>query len=236
MTETTSEWITLTEASRLLGVHPMTLRGWVDAGLIHAFRTPGGHRRFQIDELRNFLNRHQASPATRALAVAPDQTLQQVRKQLHAEPVAQASWYQRLTEAQRAKQRELGQRLLGLLLQFVSRRENAEHVLEEGRVLASEYGRDLAVADLSAGELARAFLFFRHAIVNAAYPSEANGAGGDAEDLRLFSRINTFMDEVLIATLTAYDPAHQAVRRQAPARQKLENLQKSTKKAKSRKK
>ena len=56
MAKTTSEWLTLTEASRLLGVHPMTLRSWVDAGLIEAFRTPGGHRRLLVAELRDFLD------------------------------------------------------------------------------------------------------------------------------------------------------------------------------------
>ena len=228
MTETTSEWMTLTEASRLLGVHPMTLRAWVDAGLVHAFRTPGGHRRFQPEELRAFLSQHQTNPASRALALAPDQTLQQVRKQLDAEPMTRSSWYQRLSEAQKAKQREMGQRLLGLLLQFVSRRENAEHFLEEGRTLAAEYGRELALADLSAGELARAFLFFRHTIVRAAYSPGTPGAQGDAEDLRLFSRINIFMDELLIATLNAYDQARRALL-VMPTRRKPKNLPKSTK-------
>ncbi len=236
MTEITSEWITLTEASRLLGVHPMTRRGWVDAGLIHAFRTPGGHRRFQIDELRNFLNQHQSNPTTRALVIAPDQTLQQVRKQLNAEPVTQSSWYLRLSESQRAKQRELGQRLLGLLLQFVSRRENAEHFLDEGRALAAEYGHELALAGLSAGELARAFLFFRRTIVNAAYPPEAKRGQGDAEDLHLFSRINIFMDELLIATLNAYDQVRQTLLPEPSKRRNPQNLQKSTGKRKSRKK
>jgi excisionase family DNA binding protein len=233
MIDTSPEWITLTAASRLLGVHPMTLRAWVDAGALHAFRTPGGHRRFQVSELRDFLNQHRTDQTTRALTVAPDQTLQQVRKQLSAEPVTRSNWYLRLSEAQRARQRELGQRLLGLLLQFVSRRENAGHFLVEGRVLAEEYGRDLAQAGLSAGELARAFLFFRRMIVSAAYPSEGLSSQGDAEGLRLLGRINTFMDELLVATLDAYD----RVRRTEPrTRTKLQNLQKSARVRKLRKK
>ncbi len=236
MTETTPEWITLSAASRLLGVHPMTLRAWVDAGVIPAFRTPGGHRRFQLNELRDFINQHGTDQTSRALTVAPDQTLQQVRKQLTAEPVTHSSWYLRLSEAQRARQRELGQRLLGLLLQFVSRRENAEHFLAEGRTLAEEYGRDLAQADLSAGELARAFLFFRRTILTAAYPSEGLSGQGDAEGLRLLARINTFMDELLVATLDAYDRVR---RTEVPTSRNLvkaEKLPKSPRLRKSRKK
>jgi excisionase family DNA binding protein len=210
LTLTTSEWLTLTEASRLLGVHPMTLRAWVDGGLIQAFRTPGGHRRLNVAELRDFLNERRAGPS-RALTVNPDQTLQQVRAQMSAESMTRSTWYMRLNDSQRARQRELGQRLLGLLLQFVSRGENADHFLSEGTALAREYGRVLAEADLNAGELARAFLFFRRTVVNAAYHPEGSSAQGDREGLRLLQRINTFMDELLIATLDAYDQVSRAV-------------------------
>ncbi|HEX9044327.1 MAG TPA: helix-turn-helix domain-containing protein [Candidatus Limnocylindrales bacterium] len=40
------EWLTIHEASELIGVSPATLRRWSDAGEIKAFTTPGGHRRF----------------------------------------------------------------------------------------------------------------------------------------------------------------------------------------------
>lgn len=40
------EWLTIHEASELIGVSPATLRRWSDAGDIKAFTTPGGHRRF----------------------------------------------------------------------------------------------------------------------------------------------------------------------------------------------
>jgi excisionase family DNA binding protein len=211
LAETTSDWLTLTEASRLLGVHPMTLRGWVDAGLIAAFRTPGGHRRLHVAELRDFLDQRRAANQTRALSVTPEKTLQQVRAQMSSAYMTRSTWYLRLSEEQRARQRDLGQRLLGLLLQFVSRRENADHFLSEGAALAREYGRELAYANLSAGELARAFLFFRRTVVNAAYHPEGLSGQGDKEGLRLLQRINTFMDELLIATLDAYDQVSRAV-------------------------
>ncbi|HEV8654065.1 MAG TPA: helix-turn-helix domain-containing protein, partial [Candidatus Limnocylindria bacterium] len=49
-TQTTSgkrgDWLTLGEASRILGVDPDTLRRWADNGKVEVFTTPGGHRRF----------------------------------------------------------------------------------------------------------------------------------------------------------------------------------------------
>lgn len=40
-------WLTLKDASDVLGIHYTTLRTWADNGDIPVFRTPGGHRRFQ---------------------------------------------------------------------------------------------------------------------------------------------------------------------------------------------
>ena len=205
LSQTESDWLTLGKASQLLGIHPTTLRAWVDAGLIHAFLTPGGHRLFQLTELRAFLNRRRGDKETLALVAAPDQTLQQVRQQLSEQPVARQSWYQRMSDPERAKHRETGARLLGLLLQFVSRNKDTEHFVADGRTLVQEYGREFAQAGFSVSELASAFLFFRRMIVNAAYYPEGGGAPSDAEGMRLLQRINLFMDEMLIATLDAYE-------------------------------
>ena len=40
------EWLTIHEASALVGVSSATLRRWCDAGDVRAYTTPGGHRRF----------------------------------------------------------------------------------------------------------------------------------------------------------------------------------------------
>ena len=41
-----TEWLTIREASAIVGVSVATLRRWCDAGLVRVFTTPGGHRRF----------------------------------------------------------------------------------------------------------------------------------------------------------------------------------------------
>jgi len=49
------EFITTREAARLLGVGLSTVQGWVEAGILPAWKTAGGHRRIpvaSIDELR----------------------------------------------------------------------------------------------------------------------------------------------------------------------------------------
>ena len=43
------------EAARRLGVSPITIQRWVDKGVLNAERTPGGHRRIYVTELRRLM-------------------------------------------------------------------------------------------------------------------------------------------------------------------------------------
>src|SRR5512141_451801 len=49
------EWISIREASALIGISVATLRRWCDAGLVPVFTTPGGHRRFSRDAVLGLL-------------------------------------------------------------------------------------------------------------------------------------------------------------------------------------
>jgi excisionase family DNA binding protein len=47
--------LTASQAARHLGVSISTLRRWSDAGHVQAYRTPGGQRRFSVEQLDAFL-------------------------------------------------------------------------------------------------------------------------------------------------------------------------------------
>jgi excisionase family DNA binding protein len=64
--------LTASEAAALLGVSVATVRGWADQGRLPSHRTVGGHRRFELEELREWLARRGApAPAARRLRRAP---------------------------------------------------------------------------------------------------------------------------------------------------------------------
>src|ERR671922_601342 len=50
-----SDWLTLGQAAKYLGVAQSTIRKWSDGGRLPAFYTPGGHRRFRQHDLDAFL-------------------------------------------------------------------------------------------------------------------------------------------------------------------------------------
>jgi excisionase family DNA binding protein len=42
----------ISAAAKLIGVHPHTVRDWDAKGIIECSRTPGGHRRISMSEIR----------------------------------------------------------------------------------------------------------------------------------------------------------------------------------------
>jgi excisionase family DNA binding protein len=52
-----SEWLTLGQAAKFLGVAQSTIRKWSDQGRAPAFYTPGGHRRYRRADLEAFIDR-----------------------------------------------------------------------------------------------------------------------------------------------------------------------------------
>jgi excisionase family DNA binding protein len=57
-----SEWLTLGQAAKFLGVAQSTIRKWSDEGRVPAFYTPGGHRRYRRGDLESFLERSGPGP------------------------------------------------------------------------------------------------------------------------------------------------------------------------------
>jgi excisionase family DNA binding protein len=64
--------LTASEAAALIGVSVATVRGWADQGRLPSHRTVGGHRRFELEELRAWLtDRGAPAPGPRRLRRPP---------------------------------------------------------------------------------------------------------------------------------------------------------------------
>jgi putative resolvase len=57
--------VRISEAARILGVTVDTLRRWEAAGKIEVQRTPGGHRRYDLDQLRGIARNRPPDPSRR---------------------------------------------------------------------------------------------------------------------------------------------------------------------------
>ena len=57
--------LTTSEAARHLGVSMSTIRRWSDMGYLSSYRTPGGQRRFNVDQLDAFIDSLQSGAPPR---------------------------------------------------------------------------------------------------------------------------------------------------------------------------
>jgi excisionase family DNA binding protein len=159
----TKEWISVHEASALIGVSPATLRRWSDAGDIRAFTTPGGHRRFARSAILGLL------PATRRerpnlerLGETPEHMIRVYRRHL-ADACFGVPWLVELDESELAPFREQGRRIAGSLLAVIDADTPEAHVLavEEATGIAAEFGRMAARRRVDLRLSVEAFLCFR---------------------------------------------------------------------------
>ena len=203
------DWVSLSEASRLLGVSPATVRRWSDAGRLRAFTTPGGHRRFSRTALLSLLPADRARrPAISSAGLTPSRISRSYRR-ASRELSTGLPWVLALTDEQRGLFRDRGQILARSLLQHLDadEPENAAHHLKSAAVSASEYGDMAAALGLSLSQTVEGFLRFR-----APFHRELAAASGrrgfdPAETTDLLVAAERAMDQLLVATMTGHSLA-----------------------------
>ncbi|MCB0113212.1 MAG: helix-turn-helix domain-containing protein [Caldilineaceae bacterium] len=192
-------WLTLREASELLGIHYSTLRTWADDGQIPVFRTPGGHRRFRLADVRAFLQeRAEQSTQSSNVEHAVEYALTRVRREIAKMP---GEWRHELDESVREANRERGRRLFALALNYVMRAEQRTEILDDGRVLGRQYGIEAARTGVSLTETGRAVQFFRRQLLESVRRDDTL----DPADMEIRGAIAQFLDEVLYAVLEGYE-------------------------------
>ncbi|MBI1801839.1 MAG: helix-turn-helix domain-containing protein [Chloroflexi bacterium] len=202
-----NDLISLQQASTLLGVHPSTLRLWADQGKLKAFRTAGGHRRFSLIEVRALAARQTmpAQPEPRNAQLIIHSALGRARMEATSGGLADEPWYQQIDEAAREHHREMGRRLLGLTLHYLSAHDERALLLSEGRALGAEYGTLALRHGLSLGDAMRAYLRFRDLLLESVVQmNEVAGGKSSGDALATYRRVNEFANEVLIAMVAAH--------------------------------
>jgi excisionase family DNA binding protein len=190
----TASWLSLTEASKRLNVHPATLREWADRGRIRTFRTPGGHRRFSGEDVDAL-----AAEAAPELALFMSALVGQARLATSAGKLATESWYARFDDAAKERQRELGHDLMRVLVAYLGDTDKdwSSEVLD----LGDRYARLAHGAGLSLGDAMRAFHLFDGLVRSSAKQLSAVQVGGLAEFER---HVGWFLNEVRVAMVESF--------------------------------
>lgn len=156
-------WLTIHEASDLVGVSPATLRRWTEAGDLEAFVTPGGHRRFSRSSILGLLP-HGAKRRRRLqeLGETPERIVRQYRREL-ADRASPGDWVRELGDAERESFREPGRRILVGVLGFLDAAtpDESEASLAGALEASARYGAMAREHDIRLDVLTNTFLRFR---------------------------------------------------------------------------
>ncbi len=198
------QWLTLGKARRLLGVDESTLRRWADNGHIHAFRTPGGHRRFAQADIDRLLNtRERDGESYKALS---DMAVSRIRRALNSRSTQDAGWYATVDEPIRRLLRPLGRQLATLAADYLQHRRKRSALLADAREVGREHGRALEASGMSVPQAVEAFVFFRRSLGDSTkQASRRNGLSAE-ESMIACEQVHTLADQVLIGMTEAYAP------------------------------
>jgi excisionase family DNA binding protein len=199
----TQEWFSLSEAAKLLGVHPSTVRLWSDKGILPVHKTQGGHRRYKRGEILLWAETNSKS---REGALEPDgmmqEVVQNVRLQISEGRLEAETWYQKLDQEARSHYRMSARSLFQGLMSYVGTNEG--DAATEAYAIGYEYASHARRYQLSYVDAARAFLFFRNTLFESVMKvyGEANVPAKKAAVM--YGRMHTFTDEILISLLETY--------------------------------
>ena len=153
------DWLSLSAAAELLGVHPSTVRLWSDKGLLPVHRTKGGHRRYKRHEVMLW-----AQTSREVRSVQPEDMMQSavrnVRVQITEGKLEAEPWYQKLDDNARMQYRQSAHSLFQGLMNYLA--STNEDAATEAFAIGYEYASRARRYNLSYVDATRAFLFFRN--------------------------------------------------------------------------
>ncbi len=206
LTNERTEWLSLSKAAALLGVHSMTLRRWSDDGRFPSFRTPGGHRRFSRRDIMAYLARQSGFPANQLSATWANTALVETRQQVAHQK--DHLWLKAVDKQDlREAYRELGHQLMGLLLQYIAAEEPNGTFVEEAKHIGRLYGAYGRRAGLSLTSILEATLFFRDILVESSMRIPTATSVETDGSLRILRRVNQIINAVQLAVTDYYEKA-----------------------------
>jgi excisionase family DNA binding protein len=155
----------ISEASRLLGVSEATLRQWTDEGSIKAFVTPGGHRRYSKEELREFLTSHENLLGIKDLVGELEKTAETYRE-MGAAFLHSTVWYERISAEHKRRLAVLGRQILNLMMSYVAGSQKRAEVLAQAREIGHGFGNILSAEGVPLTDSVQAFISHRDPITD----------------------------------------------------------------------
>jgi excisionase family DNA binding protein len=198
-----NDWVSLSEAAKLLGVHPATVRAWADEGHLQSQRTPGGHRRFRLADLRQWLAKTQPVTNNAEAELMVQSAMGKTRLGIGDSSFAAQVWYQKLDRDARESMSLYGRQLMEVLQRYLV--APTESGLGEAYELGNKYGTTLRQHGLSLLQATEGFFAFQDFLLSAALQMMETGrsSGDKGEVIR---KLSAFTRAIILALVACYEP------------------------------
>ena len=198
----TDEWLSLSDAAKVLGVHPSTVRLWSDKGVLPTHKTQGGHRRYKSSEISLWAEASLKSPEIQTEHMMQE-VIKNVRMQISEGRLQAEAWYKKLDEDARSQYRMSSRSLFHGLMTYLA--TNGEEAASEAYASGYEYASRAHRYSLSYVDAARAFLFFRNTLIESVITVYGNANVPSGQTAEMFHKMHTFTDDILISLLQTYE-------------------------------
>jgi len=195
--------VSISEASRILGVSEAALRQWTDEGKVNAFITPGGHRRYSRVELRKFMSSHHKVLGIKDLVAGLEGTAHRHRE-IARMSLGHTTWYHQIGEESQSQLADLGRHLLKLIIRYVNEPSKREDILEMIIGVGRDFGTVLAKLGLPLTDSVTAFIQHRSPVMDAATHLLNKREAVTGRVMRVIPLVNQAMDKALVALVAAH--------------------------------
>jgi excisionase family DNA binding protein len=198
------EWVSLRQAAEVLGVHPATVRNWADKGDLPSRRTPGGHRRFRMGDVRNLVQQTRDLPPMEVQVIIQN-ALGQTRMQVGDGTLTRVAWYEAMQPTTHDHLRVQGRRVLEELRGYMAG-GGADAGLAAAISLGKDYAKLLIADGLTLPQAVRGFFYFSDFVTNAVLTwSELTPPHNSAEWAAHLRLVNNFIHAMLLSIIEYYE-------------------------------
>ncbi len=195
--------MSISEASLFLGVSEAALRQWTDEGRIKAFITPGGHRRYSLEELKKLMASGQKALGIKQLITGLEDTVQ-IHRELDRARIEAMPCYAALGPEDQQKLAGAGRRLLTLVTRYVAEPHRRDEVMGLARETGAFFGDTLAGRGLPLTDAVQAFIAHRDPLIRVATELMKRREPLSERILSAIPLVVRVMDEALVGLVAAH--------------------------------
>ncbi len=201
------KWLSVREASALIGISPATLRRWSVAGDVEAFTTPGGHRRFARSAILMLLKSSaDCSSSLKHPTNAPTHLNRTYRQKLETLSQRQV-WLNGCENRAEDPLGEQGSRISTSLMRYMETNDPQERQtsIRYAREAAGEFGRMAAKSSLEICQAVQIFLVFRMLFLGDIFEGSLSSQRSKFESTHMLIMAIEAFDELLISLMEAHE-------------------------------